>query len=242
MSGHSKWSTIKRQKGAADIKRGLTFTKIANALTIAVKKGGGVSDPTQNFHLRLLIEKARSANMPKENIERAIERAQGREASALEEVVYEGFGEGGKVTFLVDAATDNKQRTTSEVKNLFDKAGAVLARPGAVSYQFQTKGLIKVAKNGKGIDDIFLTAADAGAEDVEDGEDEIVVYTKPEELTKVKDELAKSGLVIREVELTRKPKVTIEITDKNTLDKIYAFVDRLESLDDIQKVYTNILV
>lgn len=242
MSGHSKWATIKRQKGVADIKRGLTFTKIANAITIAVRQGGGVGDPAQNFRLRLAIEKARAVNMPKENIERAIGRAQGREASALEEVVYEGFGENGKVAFLIDAATDNKQRTTSEVKNLFDKAGAVLARPGAVSYQFETKGLIKVKKDGKSIDDIFLTAADGGAEDVEDGGDEALIYTKPEELTKVKDALSKSGLVVEEAELTRKPKVTIEITDQNTLDKIYAFIDRLESLDDIQKVYTNIIV
>src|SRR3990167_6843005 len=167
MSGHSKWSTIKRQKGAADIKRGATFTKIANAITIAVKQGGGIGDADQNPKLRLAIEAARSANMPKENIERAIQRAKNKGEGELQELMYEGFAPGG-VSVLVEAATDNPNRTTSEVKSLFNKSGARFAEPGAVAYMFSQVGEISVSKNGKSIDDIFTVALDAGAEDIED--------------------------------------------------------------------------
>ncbi|MBI2420630.1 MAG: YebC/PmpR family DNA-binding transcriptional regulator, partial [Candidatus Levybacteria bacterium] len=153
MSGHSKWSTIKRQKGAADIKRGATFTKISNAITIAVKQGGGVGDPDQNPRLRLAVEMARSANMPKDNIERAIQRASNKGEGELQEVIYEGFAPGG-VSVIVEAVTDNTNRTTSEVKSLFNKSGANFAQPGAVSYQFKQTGEIVIHKNGKSIDEI----------------------------------------------------------------------------------------
>ncbi|MBI2074885.1 MAG: YebC/PmpR family DNA-binding transcriptional regulator [Candidatus Levybacteria bacterium] len=238
MSGHSKWAQIKRQKGATDAKRGQAFTKLANAITVAVRESGGISDPAQNFKLRLLVEKARAVNMPKENIERAIQRASGKQAGeGVAEITYEGFGP-GKVALMVDAVTDNKQRTTSEVKNILDKNGAVLATPGAVSYQFVQKGLITVKKNGQNADDIFLLAADAGAEDIEEVGDEILVYTKPDQLSKVKEGLTKS-LNIVDAELTRKPMVTVSITNKEIASKILTLMERLESLDDVQKVYAN---
>lgn len=238
MSGHSKWSTIKRQKGAADIKRGQTFTKIANAISIAVREGGGIGDASSNFRLRLAIDKARAANMPKENIERALRRAWGKQAAELEEVVYEGFAPGG-ASVIVEAATDNKLRTTSEVKNVFDKSGGTLATPGAVSYQFAQKGLITVRKDGKTLDDIFLLAADKGAEDVEEAGGEVLVYTKPDELSKIKEDLSKEGITVAEAELTRKPITLVSVNDKDTAQKILAFMEKLESLDDVQKVYAN---
>lgn len=246
MSGHSKWAQIKRQKGAADIKRGQVFTKIANTITIAVRQGGGVADPLQNFRLRLAIEKARAINMPKENIERALRRAQGKLAGeTLEEVVYEGFGPGG-VAVIVEATTDNKQRTTSEIKNLFDKNNANLATPGAVSYQFQTKGEIAVKKNlpagkagGKTLDDIFLMAADLGAEDVEELGKEVLVYTKPEDLARIKEELVAKNLTVDNFELIRKPVTNVSINDPSMAQKILTFIEKLEGLDDVQKVYSN---
>lgn len=238
MSGHSKWAQIKRQKGVLDIKRGQVFTKIASAITIAVKQGGGVADPNQNFRLRLAIEKARNVNMPKSNIDRAIQRALGKQAGEIENVVYEGFGPLG-VAFIVEAVTDNKQRTTAEIKNFFDKNGANLATPGSVAYQFQIKGLIGVKKDGKTIDDIFLISADAGAEDVEDAGDEAIVYTKPEELAKVKEELRHRGLLVNSFELVRKPLTTVFINDREQAQKILGFIEKLENLDDVQKVYSN---
>lgn len=241
MSGHSKWSQIKRQKGFADIKKGQVFTKLAAAITIAVRSGGGVTDPNQNFRLRLLVEKARAVNMPKENIQRAINRASSKQDSVLEEVVYEGFTPGG-VAVIIDAATDKKLRTTGEMKQLFNNNGATLGNPGSVSYQFQTAGLITVEKLEKSTDEIFLSAADAGALDVEEAGDTVLVYTKPEELASVKDQLVAAGLQVSEFELTRKPVTSIEIEDRALIDKIFSFIEKLESLDDVQKVYTNISI
>lgn len=243
MSGHSKWAQIKRQKGVADIKRGQAFTKVAKGITIAVKQGGGVSDPSQNFRLRLAIEKARAINMPKENIERAIERGMGKSGGmGLEESVYEGFGPQG-VAVIVEAATDNKQRTTPEIKSVFEKNGGTLATPGAVSYQFEQKGLITVKKGtppaGRSLDDIFLISADAGAEDIEEAGDEVLIYTKPDQIALVKDILVKNNLAVKDLELIRKPKTTISITDRENADKMLALVEKLEELEDVQKVYAN---
>lgn len=239
MSGHSKWAQIKRQKGAADIKRGQAFTKLANTITIAVRESGGITDPNQNFKLRLAIEKARTMNMPKENIERAIERGRGKAGGAqeLEEVVYEGFAPAG-VSVIVEATTDNRQRTTAEVKNVFEKYGGNLGTPGAVSYQFQQKGLLTIKKNGIQSDDAFLLAADAGAEDIEELGEELFIYTRPEELKKVYDALVKA-LAIVSSELTRRPVTSVPITDRQTAQKVIAFVKRLEDLDDVQNVYAN---
>lgn len=237
MSGHSKWAQIKRAKGANDAKRGQAFTKLANAITLAVKQGGGVTDPSSNFKLRLCIEKARSINMPKDNIERAIKRASAKEAGNVEEVVYEGFAPGG-VGLIVEATTDNKLRTGPEIKNSLEKNGGTLAAQGAVSYQFEQKGLITVSKNGKTVDDIFLLAADSGAEDIEEVGDEVFVYTKPEDLAKVREALSQP-LTVVDAELTRKPKITVPVTDEESARKIMSLVERLEELDDVQKVYAN---
>lgn len=238
MSGHSKWKTIKRQKGVADIRRGQTFTKISNAITIAVRQGGGIGDAESNFKLRLAIEKARAVNMPNINIERAIEKGKGIGRVGLEEAVYEGFAPGGSAVIL-EVVTDNKQRTASEIKNIFEKNGGTLGNSGAVSYQFTQKGLITVAKNDKTLDEIFLLAADKGAEDVEEAGSDVLIYTKPEELSKIKEALSSQGLSILESELTRKPVTTVSITDKEAAQKVLSFMEKLESLDDVQKVYAN---
>lgn len=238
MSGHSKWATIKRQKGANDAKRGALFTKLSKAISIAVQQGGGIGDPNQNFRLRLAVEAARAGNMPKENIERAIERAVGKNGEAIEEALYEGFAPGG-VGIIVEAATDNKNRTTSEVANIFNKNGGNMGQPGSVSYQFKQMGQIIVDKNGKSLDDIFLEAADAGAEDVEDAEIEAFVYTNPGDLAKVRDSLTQKGIVVKEMELIYKPTVTMAVDD-GTADKIMNLLEKLEELDDVQKTYTNL--
>lgn len=241
MSGHSKWATIKRQKGVADQKRGQAFTKLANAITIAVKTGGGIGDPAQNIRLRLLVEKAREVNMPKNNIERAIERGtgMGEDGRSLEEAVYEGFAPGGTAV-IVEAATDNKQRTIGDIKNIFDKAGGTLGQPGSVSYQFEQKGMIILQKkSGVSVDDVMLLAADAGAEDIEEVEDGIIVYTKVEDLAKVRESLTSQGQVIKDAELTRKPTVMQTVNNEEDAQKIISFLEKLEGLDDVQKVYTN---
>ena len=177
MSGHSKWATIKRQKGANDVKRGQLFTKLSKAVAIAVVQGGGVADPESNFRLRLAVEAARAANMPKENIERAIQRASAKQDAHLEEIMYEGFGPGG-FSVIVETFTDNKQRTVSEVKNIFNKNGGNMGAQGSVIYQFEKKGALTVEKSGKSLDEIFKLAAEAGAEDVEVADSEVLVYTK----------------------------------------------------------------
>jgi YebC/PmpR family DNA-binding regulatory protein len=238
MSGHSKWATIKRQKGANDAKRGQLFTKLSKAIGISVRQGGGVSDPDSNFRLRLAIEAARAANMPKENIERAIQKASGKQAEVLEEAFYEGFGPGG-FSVVVEAFTDNKLRTVSEVKNIFNKNGGNMGAQGSVMYQFEKKGVISVSKDGKSLDDIFLIAADNGVDDIEEAGDEVLLYTKPEDVTKIKDILSQNNLNIKTFELTFRPVVNNAISEKGAAEKALSFIDKLESLDDVQKVYAN---
>jgi YebC/PmpR family DNA-binding regulatory protein len=239
MSGHSKWAQIKRQKGLNDQKRGKTFTKLANAITIAVKQGGGIGDPNSNFRLRLAVDAARAENMPKENIERAIKRASGKEAGEIAEVTYEGFAPGG-VSVMVEAATDNTMRTTSEVKSIFNKAGASFGQPGSVSYQFKHVGRIIAQKGAKSFEDIFGVAAELGAEDLEEVGDEVFIYTGLADLAKVKDGLVQSGIEISEAELIREPITTVPIDDQAKLSRIESFINSLEELDDVQKVYTNL--
>lgn len=239
VSGHSKWAQIKRQKGVADIKRGQTFTKIANAITIAVGAGGGVTDPAQNFRLRLVIEKARALNMPKENIERAIQRAAGREAGEVEEVIYEGFAPHGTL-LIIEAATDNKQRTTSEIKSIFDKGGGTLGQPGSVAYQFRQLGKIVVAKEQKTLEAVFLAAAEVGAEDIEEGEDTFIIYTKANDLSKVSEALLSGGFVVDKTELLRRPIIPVVISDIEQRQKAQAFIEKIEQLDDVQKIYSNL--
>jgi YebC/PmpR family DNA-binding regulatory protein len=239
MSGHSKWSSIKRQKGLNDKKRGLTFTKLGNAITIAVKQGGGIGDPASNFRLRLAIDAARASNMPKDNIERAIKRASGPEAGDISEVLYEGFGPGG-ISVIVEAATDNALRTTSEVKSIFNKASGSFGQQGSVAYQFKHIGRIIAKKNGKSLDEIFSLAVDSGAEDVEDEGEEVAIYTSMPDLAKVRDSLSGQKIDIVEADLIREPVITVEVTDQEKLLKIENFVNSLEELDDVQKVYTNL--
>ena len=239
MSGHSKWAQIKRQKGVNDKKRGQTFTKLSNAITLAVKQGGLVIDPNQNFRLRLAIDAARAENMPKENIERAIKRASGKDAGDVSEIIYEGFAPGG-VSVMVEAATDNTMRTTSEVKNIFSKNGGSFGQPGSVSYQFKQVGRVIAEKGNLTYDSIFSTAVDSGAEDIEEVGDEVFVYTAVSDLANVRESLSLAGLNIISAELIREPVISMELSDSDSLSKVEHFTSLLEELDDVLKVYTNL--
>jgi YebC/PmpR family DNA-binding regulatory protein len=232
MSGHSKWSTIKRQKGLADAKRGAVFTKLGNQIAIAARGG---TDSTINSSLALAIEKAKAANMPMANIERAIARVADKSAAQLQEVMYEGYGPGG-VGILVECATDNINRTYPEVKNAFNKKGGSIAESGAVAFQFSRKGMIRIKANG---DDAVLAVLDAGAEDAVEQDGELVVYTEPKELAKVRDAIKDAGFEILDAELTYVPNNTIEIDDKTKAQKIMNLMDALDDLDDVVNTHTN---
>jgi YebC/PmpR family DNA-binding regulatory protein len=234
MSGHSKWSTIKRQKGANDAKRGAIFTKLGNQLAIAARGG---ADPAHNSALALAIEKARAANMPSANIERSIQRAADKSAAQLEQAMYEGYGPGG-VAVLVEVATDNKNRTLPEVRLAFTKSGGRMADQGSVAFQFSRKGVIRLKGGG---DELTLQAIEAGAEDVsEDSENnETVVYTAPNDLAKVRDRLKEQGAEIADAELTYEPANTMEISDPETARKIIKMMDALDDLDDVVATHTN---
>lgn len=236
MSGHSKWSTIKRQKGAADAKRGQLFTKLSNAISLAAKAGG--ADPAMNPRLRLAIDTAKASNMPKENIDRAVKRAQSKLDGELEETVYEGFGPGG-FSIIIEAITDNKQRTTPEVKSRIEKLGGSLGNPGSVSYQFEQRGLITIDRGDKNIDEIFSIAVDSGAEDIEEVAGDILLYTRREDLAKVRDTIAGNSLIVKNAEFIRIPLSTIYIQDKDSALKALQFIEKIEELDDIQRVYAN---
>jgi YebC/PmpR family DNA-binding regulatory protein len=242
MSGHSKWSTIKRQKGVADIKRGQTFTKLANAITIAAKSGAS-GDPNSNPRLRAALESAKTVNMPKDNIQRAIDKGLGKlPGQTVEEVVFEGFGP-GKAAFYVEAVTDNKMRTLSEIKNMFDRSGGNLGGQGSVSYMFDKKGEIRLLGKAEAIEDQMLELIDLGAEDVEDFEDEgvqkFLVYTDPTKLNEVSNNIAQSGFNVEESAIVMKPNLTVDIQDKEIAQRVVDFASRLEDHDDIQKVYAN---
>jgi YebC/PmpR family DNA-binding regulatory protein len=233
MSGHSKWSTIKREKGAKDAARGAVFTKLGNMIAISARAG---TDPETNFALRLAIDKAKAANMPSANIQRSIDRIKDKDAAQLQELLYEGYGPGG-VAILVEVATDNINRTYPMVKLAFSKHGGNIAEKGAVAFQFDHKGAIRVKATG---DDLLLTAIDAGAEDVqEDGEGESLVYTAATDLAKVRDALKAAGIEITEAELTYVPNTTIEVTDEATAGKIMRLMDALDDIDDVTNTHVN---
>jgi len=232
MSGHSKWSTIKREKGAKDAARGAVFTKLGNMIAIAARSG---TDPDTNFALRLAIDKAKAANMPSANIQRSIDRIKDKDAAQLQELVYEGYGPGG-VAILVEVATDNINRTYPMVKLAFSKHGGNIADKGSVAFQFDHKGMIRVKAAG---DDFMLQALDAGAEDVQEEDGESVVYTAASDLAKVRDALKNADLEITEAELTYVPNTTIEITEKDTAGKIMRLMDALEDIDDVQNTHVN---
>lgn len=232
MSGHSKWSTIKRQKGAKDAARGAVFTKLGNAIAIAARGG---TDPDMNFALRLAIDRAKAANMPAANIQRSIDRVKDKDAAQLQEVLYEGYGPGG-TAILVECATDNINRTYPEVKLAFSKHGGNIAEKGAVAFQFDHKGMIRVKATG---DDLLMQALEAGAEDVQEEAGESVIYTDVKELAKVRDVLRESGLEVTEAELTYVPNNTVSITDASTAGKIMRLMEALEAIDDVTTTHVN---
>jgi YebC/PmpR family DNA-binding regulatory protein len=232
VSGHSKWETIKRQKGANDAKRGILFTKLGNQIAISARAG---TDPVTNSALAMAIEKAKAANMPMSNIERAIQRVADKNAAQLQEVMYEGYGPGG-VAILVECATDNLNRTYPEVKLAFSKHGGSIAEKGSVAFQFDRKGMIRVVGSG---DDLMLQALDAGAEDmIEEGE-ESIIYTDPKELAKVRDNLKAAGTEVTAAELTYVPNNTVAVTDAATAGKIMRVMDALDDLNDVTATHTN---
>lgn len=236
MSGHSKWSTIKRQKGSNDAKRGQAFTKVSKLITIAAREGGS---PETNFKLRLAIEEAKAINMPKDNIERAITKASGSDGSkALEEATYEGYGPAG-VALLIEVVTDNKMRTASEIRSILERSGGSLAGPGSVAFNFKTTGAISVALTGEDPDELFLLAADSGAEDIETEEGESTVFCKPEDLVKVKEAISQAGYEITSSEVIKEASSTIKITDQDQAKKLLTLIEKLEDSDDVQKVYAN---
>jgi YebC/PmpR family DNA-binding regulatory protein len=232
VSGHSKWSTIKRQKGAKDAARGAVFTKLGNAIAIAARAG---TDPDMNFSLRLAIDRAKAANMPAANIQRSIDRVKDKDAAQLQEVMYEGYGPGG-VAVLVETATDNTNRTYPDVKLAFSKHGGSIAEKGAVAFQFDRKGMIRVNATG---DDVLLQALDAGADDVQEEDGESIVYTDAKDLAKVRDALNAAGLEIAEAELTYVPNNTVKVDDAATAGKIMRMMDALEDIDDVTSTHVN---
>lgn len=236
MSGHSKWATIKHQKGINDAKRGNLFSKLARAITIAAKIGGAA--PESNLKLKIAIDRARESSMPKDNIERAIEKGTGAASAGLQETIYEGYGPNG-VAILVEAATDNKNRTTAEVKSIFARAEGSLASPGAVAFQFEHKGLIVIDKDKDTEEQMLKIMEIDNVDDVVEGENVIEVYTKHQGLFNVKSALENAGFVIKTAELTFKPKTPLELED-NKIDRIIKLVEALDELDDVQKVYANL--
>src|SRR5512141_2243585 len=237
MSGHSKWSTIKRAKGITDAKRGALFTKVAREISVAARQGGG--DPDANYRLRLAIEKARSVNMPADNIKRTIDKATGGgEAEQYEEIVYEGYGPGG-VAILVEAATDNRNRTASDVRSMFTKTGGQLAGSGAVAWQFEPRGLIVVPANGRDTDDLALAAIDAGASDVDTSDPELLdVFTEPADLERVRKALDGQKIDVESAENTMVAKTTVEL-DAHRARQNLRLIELLEDLDDVQRVTAN---
>jgi len=236
MSGHSKWSTIKRQKGVNDAKRGAVFTKVAREISMAARAGGG--DPEANYRLRLAIEKARSVNMPADNIKRSIERATSAgNLDAFEEITYEGYGPGG-VAVLVEAATDNRNRTAADVRAIFVKAGGSLAGAGAVAWQFESLGVISVPREKVDPDEIALIAIDAGAADVDTEADPIEISTAPGDLEAVRKAMEAAGVKVESAELTVRARTSAPI-DSHQARQNLRMIETLEDHDDVQRVTAN---
>ncbi|MCB9451691.1 MAG: YebC/PmpR family DNA-binding transcriptional regulator [Anaerolineaceae bacterium] len=240
MSGHSKWSTIKRKKGAEDAKRGKIFTRLARDITVSAREGGG--DENANPKLKLAVAKARASNMPKDNIERAILRGTGGGdgADALEEITYEGYGPDG-VAYLVDVLTDNKNRTLAEVKRVFNRAGGSLAAAGSVAWQFDQKGYITLKGENLDFEEVFMVAAEAGADDVSDEDEVIVVYTPREMFAAVETALDEAKYEIDESELRWVPKNETELPTEKAIQNM-RLLEQFEELDDVQSVASNLLI
>lgn len=235
MSGHNKWSSIKHKKGATDAKRGQLFTRIVKEIILAAKNGGG--DAEMNPRLRTAILAAKGANMPRENIERAIKRGTGEiEGVAYEEITYEGYGQNG-IGIVVDVMTDNKNRTVADLRHTFSKYGGNLAESGAVSWNFDQKGYFTVPSAGLDDDEFMMQALEAGAEDIELNEGYYDIYTAPGDFHSVLANIEKLGYPVENAELTRVPKTTIKADD--FAHKLFKLIEMLEELDDVQKVYAN---
>ncbi|MCA9323593.1 YebC/PmpR family DNA-binding transcriptional regulator [Candidatus Saccharibacteria bacterium] len=231
MAGHNKWSKIKRGKAVADAQRGAVFTKIGNQIALAARGG---ANPDMNPALALAIEKAKAANMPNTNIERAIARVTDKDAAQLQEVTYEGYGPGG-VAIIVECATDNTNRTYPEVRTVFTKRGGSIGEKGSVAFQFDRKGVITVGASGE---EALLTVLDAGAEDAVEEDGELIVYTDPKELGKVRDAIKAAGLTITDAELSYEPNTTVELDDEKQ-EKLMGMMEAFEELDDVVNTYTN---
>ncbi len=239
MSGHSKWSTIKRKKGAEDAKRGKIFTRLARDIMVAAREGGG--DENSNAKLKIAVGKAKASNMPRENIDRAIQRGTGGgDGVEMEELTYEGYGPEG-VAYLIDVLTDNKNRTLSEVKRLLNRAGGSLASAGSVGWQFEQKGNIVLKGEGLDFDSVFMSAAEAGADDVVDEEGTITVTTPREKLAVVEKALTEAGYEVEESELRWEPKNETELGVDKAVQNM-RLLDQLEELDDVQSVASNLMV
>ena len=232
MAGHSKWAKIHRGKAIEDAKRGAIFTKLGNAIALAARGG---TDPDTNFALRLAIDKAKAANMPSNNIERAINRVKDKSAVQLQEMLYEAYGPSG-VAVLVEAATDNVNRTFPEVRLAVTKHGGTMADKGSVAFQFTQKGVVRVKGSG---DDLMLQALDAGAEDVQEDDGESLIYTDPKELAKVRDALRDAGVEVLEAELSYEPNNIIKVEDAATAGKIMRMMDALDDVDDVTTTHVN---
>jgi YebC/PmpR family DNA-binding regulatory protein len=234
MSGHSKWASIKHQKGIKDARRGASFTKFAALISVAARAG---ADPAMNFKLRLAVDSAKKAGVPNANIDRAIKRGAGLEGGGdFEEITYEGYGAGG-VAIMVEAATDNRNRTAPEVRSAFSKHGGSIGTPGSVAYQFTQRGVIVIG--ARDLEAATMDAIDAGAEDVEEGEGELTVYTKPTDLDAVRKALAAKGYEATKAELSYEPNSTVAVTDPEAAKKLMRLMDALDELDDVTATYAN---
>lgn len=239
MSGHSKWSTIKHQKGAADAKRGVLFTKLSREIALAVREGGGV-DPDMNFKLRLALDRAKSNNMPQDSISRAVKRGsgEGSDGESLEQVTYEGYGPGGGA-ILLQAVTTNRNRTAAEVRSAFNRGGGNLGESGCVAWNFELRGVVTVdIEDEERAEELGLLAIDAGAEDIQIDEGVLEIYSPIESLQDVQKSVAAENVTVRSAELSMVPKTTIELADKEA-EQTLRLLDTLEDLDDIQKAFTN---
>jgi YebC/PmpR family DNA-binding regulatory protein len=241
MSGHSKWAQIRRAKSVNDARRGQIFTRLGREIVVAVREGGS-GDPNANFRLRMAVQRARDANMPMENIERTIKRAiGGTEGAALEEITYEGYGPGG-TALLVQALTENRNRTVAEVRNAFNRNGGNLGENGCVDWLFESKGILEVELNGQDADELMLEAIDLGADDVdpvEPGDETLTIYTDPSDLEKIRQALEAKKYKVVKAETTLLPKTKIELSDEKVAHQLLRLVDKLEDLDDVQNVSTN---
>lgn len=237
MSGHSKWATIKRKKASADARRGQTFTRLAKEITIAAREG---PDPDANFRLRLAVDKARAENMPKENIERAIRRGAGldKDAAALEEVMYEGYGPHG-IAYLVQVVTDNRNRSLADIRRVFNRAGGSMGAAGSVAWQFEQKSYFTLEAEGMDHDTIFDIAVESGADDVVFSDNMVEIYADPGDFQVIREGLQLRGLKIDTAELTMVPKTTVSLDEKQAMQNM-TLISSLEELDDVQNVYSNL--